>query len=44
MAAEMDSQMVFAAIMTLAVVAVAFDVAIGGAFDFITRWRRRARL
>ncbi|MGC9960054.1 ABC transporter permease [Roseiarcus sp.] len=44
MAAEMDSQMVFAAIMTLAAVAVAFDVAIGGAFDFITRWRRRARL
>ena len=42
MAAEMDTQMVFAAIMTL--VAVAFYVAIGGAFDFITRWRRRARL
>ena len=44
MAEDMDTQMVFAAIMALAVVAVAFDVAIGGAFGFITRWRRRARL
>lgn len=44
MGAEMDSQMLFAAIMALAVVAIAFDVAIGGTFDFITRWRRRARL
>jgi ABC-type nitrate/sulfonate/bicarbonate transport system permease component len=44
MAADMDTQMVFAAIMALAVVAVAFDVAIGGAFAYLTRWRRRARL
>jgi ABC-type nitrate/sulfonate/bicarbonate transport system permease component len=44
MAADMDTQMVFAAIMALAVVAVAFDVAIAGTFGFITRWRRSARL
>jgi len=44
MAEDMDTQMVFAAIMALAIVAVAFDGAIGGAFDFITRWKRKARL
>jgi ABC-type nitrate/sulfonate/bicarbonate transport system permease component len=44
MGEDMDTQMVFAAIMALAVVAVAFDIAIGGTFGFITRWRRRASL
>ena len=44
MAADMDTQMMVAAIVALAVVAVAFDVAIGGMFAFITRWRRPARL
>jgi ABC-type nitrate/sulfonate/bicarbonate transport system permease component len=44
MAADMDTQMTVAAIMSLAVVAVAFDVVIGGIFGFITRWRRTARL
>jgi ABC-type nitrate/sulfonate/bicarbonate transport system permease component len=44
MAADMDTQMTVSAIMALAVVAVAFDVAIGGIFGFITRWRRTARL
>jgi ABC-type nitrate/sulfonate/bicarbonate transport system permease component len=44
MAEDMDTQMVFAAIMALTVVAVAFDVAIGGTFGFITRWRRKVRL
>ena len=34
MAADMDTQMMVAAIMALAVVAVAFDVAIGGVFGF----------
>ena len=33
-----------AAILTLAVVAVGFDVLIAGLFGFITRWRRPARL
>ena len=37
MAADMDTQMMVAAIMALAVVAVAFDVAIGGIFGFITQ-------
>ena len=44
MAADMDTQMMVAAIVALAVVAVAFDVAIGGMFAFITRWRRPSRL
>ncbi len=44
MAADMDTQMVAAAIIALAAVAVAFDVAIAGIFGFITRWRRTARL
>ena len=40
----MDTQMVFAAIIALAVVAVAFDVAAGAVFGFATRWKRAARL
>jgi ABC-type nitrate/sulfonate/bicarbonate transport system permease component len=44
MAADMDTQMMVAAIVALAVVAVVFDVAIAGIFGFFTRWRRVARL
>jgi len=44
MAADMDTQMMVAAIVTLAVVAVGFDFAIGSVFGFITRWKRKARL
>jgi ABC-type nitrate/sulfonate/bicarbonate transport system permease component len=44
MAADMDTQIMVAAILALAVVAVAFDVAIGALFGFMTRWRRIARL
>ena len=44
MSADMDTQMVFAAIVALAAVAVAFDVAAGTAFGFATRWKRPVRL
>jgi ABC-type nitrate/sulfonate/bicarbonate transport system permease component len=44
MSADMDTQMVFAAIVALVVVAVAFDVATGAVFGFATRWKRAARL
>lgn len=43
MAADMDTQMMFAAIVALSVVAFAFDVAIGAVFGFVTRWRRTGR-
>ena len=44
MAADMDTQMMFAAIVALSVVAFAFDVAIGAVFGFVTRWRRTGAL
>jgi ABC-type nitrate/sulfonate/bicarbonate transport system permease component len=44
MSADMDTQMMFAAIITLAVIAIGFDVAAGAAFGLATRWRRPARL
>jgi ABC-type nitrate/sulfonate/bicarbonate transport system permease component len=44
MAADMDTQMMVAAIMTLGAVAVGFDLAVGGLFGFITRWKRKTRL
>jgi ABC-type nitrate/sulfonate/bicarbonate transport system permease component len=44
MSADMDTQMMVAGIVTLAVVAVAFDLAIGGLFGFVTRWKRTARI
>ncbi len=44
MAADMDTEMIFAAIVALSAVAFVFDVAIGAAFGFLTRWRRPARV
>jgi ABC-type nitrate/sulfonate/bicarbonate transport system permease component len=44
MSEDMDTQMVFAGIIALAVVAVAFDVAAGAVFGFATRWKRAARI
>jgi ABC-type nitrate/sulfonate/bicarbonate transport system permease component len=44
MASGMDTQTMTAAILTLAIVAVGFDMMIAGVFGFITRWRRPARL
>jgi ABC-type nitrate/sulfonate/bicarbonate transport system permease component len=44
MSEDMDTQMVFAGIIALAVVAVAFDVATGALFGFATRWKRAVRL
>jgi ABC-type nitrate/sulfonate/bicarbonate transport system permease component len=43
MAADMDTQMIFAAILALSAVAFVFDVAVGAAFGILTRWRRPAR-
>jgi ABC-type nitrate/sulfonate/bicarbonate transport system permease component len=44
MGSSMDTQTMAAAILTLAIVAVGFDMLIAGAFGFITPWRRTARL
>jgi ABC-type nitrate/sulfonate/bicarbonate transport system permease component len=44
MSEDMDTQMVFAAIIALAVVAVAFDIAVGALFGFATRWKRAVRI
>jgi ABC-type nitrate/sulfonate/bicarbonate transport system permease component len=44
MGSSMDTQTMVAAILTLAVVAVAFDMIVAAVFGFITRWRRPARL
>jgi ABC-type nitrate/sulfonate/bicarbonate transport system permease component len=40
----MDTQTMAAAILTLAIVAVGFDMIVAAAFGFITRWRRPARV
>jgi ABC-type nitrate/sulfonate/bicarbonate transport system permease component len=44
MGSGMDTEMMVAAILALAIVAVGFDVIIAGIFGFITRWRRPSRL
>jgi ABC-type nitrate/sulfonate/bicarbonate transport system permease component len=44
MGSSMDTQTMVAAILTLAFVAVAFDMIVAAVFGFITRWRRPARL
>jgi len=43
MAADMDTQMIFAAVAALSIVAFVFDVAVDAAFGFLTRWRRPPR-
>jgi ABC-type nitrate/sulfonate/bicarbonate transport system permease component len=44
MANGMDTQTMAAAILTLAIVAVGFDMIVAAAFGFITRWRRPVSL
>lgn len=44
MTADMDTQMMVAAIVALAFVAVGFDFVVSGLFGFITRWKRKVRL
>lgn len=44
MGSSMDVTMMVSAILTLAVVAIVFDLLIARLFGFLTRWRRTARL
>ena len=44
MAGEMDTQTMIAAVVTLAIVASSVDFFVAGAFGFVTRWKRPARL
>jgi ABC-type nitrate/sulfonate/bicarbonate transport system permease component len=44
MATSMDTQIMVATILTLAIVAVGCDAIIAGLFGYITRWKRTARL